>query len=338
MLNPLYQAVAFLLVHIHAGLSPVLGAGTGASWALSIVLLTLAMRLLLVPLFVKQIRMQRQMQVMQPKIKELQAKYKNDKERLNKEIMAVYRDHGANPLTGCLPLVLQFPIFIGLFHVLSSIQPKVTVVSGKLVGTYRTVPGFSHTLIQSAAHARIFGVPVAAAFTSSANVLKYLSANQASTRILVAILIVVMAATTFLTQRQLMARNSATGTQMPQQQKMIMYVLPVFFVAFGFRFPLGVLLYWVTSNVWALVQQHFVIRRMEPAAAAAGKPAVGRAQGAGSARENGATPGPAALGPRPGQRPIGPPAAPPSAPPVASVGARRPGGGRKNRNRRGRRR
>ncbi|MHB2023247.1 MAG: membrane protein insertase YidC [Mycobacteriales bacterium] len=340
MLNPLYQAVAFCLVHIYFALRPVFGAGTGASWALSIVLLTLAMRIVLIPLFVKQIRLQRQMTVLQPKIKELQAKYKGDKERLNQEMMALYREHGANPLTGCLPLLLQFPIFIGLFHILDAIKPQLVKghqaaldcahgVSSCYTFHGLSVPGFSSTLIKSAARAKIFGVPIASNFTASAQLLHFLNASSSSTKVLVAILIVAMGATTFVTQRQLLGR-SGPSAQMASQQKTLMYVLPFVFLIFGFRFQLGVLLYWVTSNLWAMVQQRVVIKRMntEPAPVPAAV-AVGQA-----------------LAPRPGQRPAPAPAAPaqtgpssgsPGAPPAA-VGARPGGGGRNRRNRRGGRR
>lgn len=351
MLNPLYQAVAFCLVHIYYGLRPLLGAGSGASWALSIVLLTLAMRVVLIPLFVKQIRLQRQMTVLQPKIKELQAKYKGDKERLNQEMMALYREHGANPLTGCLPLLLQFPIFIGLFHILDAIKPQLVKghqaalncahgVSSCYTFHGLSVPGFSSTLIRSAARAKIFGVPIASNFTASAQLLHFLNGSSSSTKVLVAILIVAMGATTFVTQRQLLGR-SGPSAQMASQQKTLMYVLPFVFLIFGFRFQLGVLLYWVTSNLWAMVQQRVVINRMNgqpvpvPGAAAV---AVGQA-----------------LAPRPGQRPGATPAIPQAAPsgpngaapsPNGAVpgnspppgGTKQTGTGRNRRNRRGGRR
>ena len=122
-LDPLFGAVAFVLVHIHSALAPIFGANSGASWALAIVLLTVGMRLCLFPLFVKQIRNQRAMQTIQPQMKELQTKYKNDKEKLNQEMMALWKESGANPLSGCLPLLLQIPIFIALFHTLRQIKP-----------------------------------------------------------------------------------------------------------------------------------------------------------------------------------------------------------------------
>jgi YidC/Oxa1 family membrane protein insertase len=330
LLNPFYEAVAWLIVHIHSVLSPVLGKNNGWSWALSIVLLTIAMRLLLFPLFVKQTRNMRAMQVLQPKMKELQAKYKNDKERLNQEMMALWKEHGANPLAGCLPLILQIPVFLALFRVLNSIKPNHGCTNVSAPGCFSSHYGISTDLVHSAAVSKIFGVPISAAFNSSKDFLHLVSGSTTSTKVLTVVLIVLMGASTFWTQRQLMARNKAAGTgsdQMAQQQKIMLYVLPLTFAIFGYRFPLGVLLYWLTTNLWSMGQQHFVISRMDAndAAAATNKPA-----------------GPS--GPAPGAKPTrpGPPA--PSgasggaaeAPPRPAPGSR-PANRNKNRNKRGRR-
>src|SRR5580693_4937340 len=170
-LNPLYHAVAFLLTGIHKGLAHVFGANSGASWALSIVLLTVGMRLILFPIFVKQIRNQRAMQAVQPKMKELQTKYKNDKERLNQEMMALWKEAGANPFSGCLPLLLQIPIFISLFHTLREIKPMNKTCNTHLLTCFKGVPGFSQKEVFSAAHARIFSVPISSSFTTSVHTL-----------------------------------------------------------------------------------------------------------------------------------------------------------------------
>lgn len=314
-MTPFYEAVAWLVVHIHQGLAPVFGSASGAAWALSIVLLTMAMRLLLFPLFVKQIKNQRAMTALQPRMKELQAKYKNDKEKLNQEMMALWREAGANPLAGCLPLILQIPVFFALFRVLNSLKPDSH-------GVYHSSYGISQPLVESAAHAKIFGVPISAAFNSSSDFLTSVGGSTTSTRVLTAVLIVVMGTTTFLTQRQLMARNSAAGgTQMAGQQKVLLYVLPVVFAVFGYRFPLGVLLYWLTTNVWSMAQQAVVIRRMERAPAGSAALAPG-------------TPS----GPPPGAKPSRPAASP--ATPAGPATAPRPPTARRpaNRNRRNKRR
>jgi YidC/Oxa1 family membrane protein insertase len=305
-LNPLYHAVAVLLTGIHSGLSHIFGANSGAAWALSIVLLTVGMRLVLFPVFVKQIRNQRAMQVLQPKMKELQAKHKNDKEKLNQEMMALWRENGANPLSGCLPLLLQIPIFISLFHTLREIKPDhPTAACANDPTCYpNNIPGFSQHEIYSAAHAKIFGVPISASFRTGEALLHALGGSVGSTRTLALILTVLMGLTTFITQRQLMAQNSASGAnaQMAQQQKILLYVFPLIFLFYGFAFPIGVLLYWLTTNVWSMAQQRVVIRRMNVAPAApasttpSGPPPGAKPVARGSGAKPIANPGPKPVG------------------------------------------
>lgn len=273
MLNWLYAIIARIVVTIHSVLAPIFGSTSGWSWGLSIVLLTVLMRLLLFPLFVKQIRMQRAMQTMQPRLKELQALHKGDKEKLNQEVMKLYKEHGANPLTGCLPLLLQMPVFFALFRVLSSLAADAK----------HSVYGMPADLVRSAAQAKVFGAPIGAAFDWSSARVHALGASPMTVKVVAAIMVVLMGATTFWTQRQLMARTAANGgTQMASQQKILLYVLPFVFFITGFRFPIGVLLYWLTTNVWSMAQQHFVIAKMGAygplppagAAGAGGRPVV----------------------------------------------------------------
>ena len=318
-MKPFYEAIAWLIVHLHAGLSHIFDPNSGAAWGLSIVLLTVAMRLLLFPLFVKQIKNQRAMQVLQPKMKELQAKYKNDKEKLNQEMMALWKEHGANPLAGCLPLVLQIPVFLALFRVLNSLKPKDCTGSSTCITVNGSMfdhhYGINQHLVASAANAKVFGVPIFAAFNTSQSALDQVGAHATTVKIVTAIMIVLMGASTFFTQRQLMARSSATAganNQFAQQQKILLYVLPLTFAIFGYRFPMGVLIYWLTTNIWSMGQQRFVIRRMD--VATAGVPAA-----------------PAPAGPAPGAKPIRPSQQPPSAPtgqsspPAPAAGSPAPG-------------
>jgi YidC/Oxa1 family membrane protein insertase len=289
-LNPLYHAVAFLLNGIHAGMGHIFGFNSGASWALSIVLLTMAMRLVLFPVFVKQIRNQRAMQVLQPKMKELQAKYKNDKERLNQEMMALWRENNANPLSGCLPLLLQIPIFISLFHTLREIKPINSTCNPNSFSCYpNKIAGFSQHEIFSAAHATIFNAPISASFKTSKEFFTQVSASHGATQVLCLVLTLLMGATTFITQRQLMAQNNASGAANPmaQQQKILLYVFPIMFLFYGFYFPVGVLLYWLTTNVWSMVQQRVVIRHMDtaPATPTASTAVSGPAPGAKPVRQ-----------------------------------------------------
>jgi len=268
----LAQPVAIVLEGIHTGLTDIgLPAGSGWAWGLSIVLLTITVRILLFPLFVKQIKSQRRMQELSPKIKELQAKHKGDRETLNTELMKLYKDHGTNPISGCLPLVLQLPIFFALFRVMNEFRPHF--IDGKpfFTGKY----GLSSSLIDQGAHAKVFGAPISTAFNSSAQTLSALNGHATTVKIVATLMIVTMGATTFLTQKQMMARNgAATDPQQAQVQKIMLYVLPFSFAIFGFSFPIGVLLYWLTTNVWSMGQQRYVITRMPPVVPGSGGTAL----------------------------------------------------------------
>src|SRR4051812_12518974 len=186
-------------------MAPAFGTNSGLTWGLSIVLLVVMIRVLLFPLFVKQIKTQRKMMEIQPKVKELQQKYRGDRETLNQELMKLYREHNANPLGGCLPLLVQMPIFFALFKVLNSFKPKI--IDGHAVYTQHY--GISKELVESAAEAKIFGAPIASAFRSSAATVHALEATVGVVKTVTLAMIVVMTATTFITQRQLMARNKA---------------------------------------------------------------------------------------------------------------------------------
>jgi YidC/Oxa1 family membrane protein insertase len=255
--DTLATPVAFVLEHIHNAVSTVFADDSGWAWGLSIVFLTITVRILLFPLFVKQIKSQRRMQEIAPKVKELQAKHKGDRETLNTELMKLYKDHGTNPVSGCLPLLLQMPVFFALFTVMNNFKPK----DGEFVAKF----GLSSKLIEQGANAKVFGAPIASAFNSSADLLKELDGNANTVKIVAAVMVVVMGGTTFFTQKQMMARNGAPSDPTQQQvQKIMLYVLPLSFAVFGFSFPVGVLLYWLTTNVWSMGQQAWVIKRMPP--------------------------------------------------------------------------
>jgi YidC/Oxa1 family membrane protein insertase len=246
ILTPLYYAISGVMLAWHelftlVGLDP----EGGMSWALSIIGLTLVIRAALIPLFVKQIKASRNMQLIQPKVKELQKKYGHDRERLAQETMKLYKDSGTNPFASCLPILMQMPIFFALFRLIDQAAKKGTA-HGFL--TEATAKQFGN--------AEIFGkLPISASFTSPQGVL--------GVQIVAAFLVLAMTATTFTTQRQLMSKNmpkdALTGPY-AQQQKMLLYVLPVVFAVGGIAFPIGVLLYWTTSNLWTMGQQFYVIR------------------------------------------------------------------------------
>ncbi len=242
--------VSWVIVQFHKVYGALFGDDTGWAWGLSIVSLVILIRICLIPLFVKQIKATRAMQTLQPEMKKIQERYKNDKQRQSEEMMKLYKETGTNPLSSCLPILAQSPFFFALYHVLNGIA------TGKTIGV------INDPLLASARKAHIFGAPLAAKFTDGADKVAQLGATLTDVRVVTAVMIVMMSASQFYTQRQLMTKNVDTTVKTPfmQQQKMLMYVFPVMFAVFGINFPVGVLVYWLTTNVWTMGQQMFVIR------------------------------------------------------------------------------
>jgi YidC/Oxa1 family membrane protein insertase len=245
IMTPLYYAISFVLDLFHQLFSRFLDPAGGAAWALSIIGLTLVIRAALIPLFVKQIKSSRNMQLIQPKVKELQKKYGHDRERLAQETMKLYRESGTNPFASCLPILLQMPIFFALFSILNN------AAKGEPKGV------LTQEQARQFGEAELFGVPLSETFLSA------FGTGDVGVMIMAALLVIAMTATTFLTQRQLMSKNmpaDALSGPYAQQQKMLLYVLPLVFAVGGIAFPIGVLLYWTTSNLWTMGQQFYVIR------------------------------------------------------------------------------
>jgi len=268
-LDFLYTAISWVLLRWHDLWSLPLGKSTDISWVLSIIFLVITIRLLLFPLFVKQIHSQRKMQELQPKLKALQTKHKGDKETLQREMMALYKENGANPVAGCLPIFLQAPVFLSLYHVLKRLDP-----TQERTQAAKTLYSWTAQEFDGAARAKIFGAPISAHLSSSAQTLAKLHANASTVKIVAIVLIAIMVVTTYITQRQLMAKQAASGTPTDPQQAMIqrvmLYGIPVSLLVSGSLFPLGVVLYWCTTNIWSMGQQFYVLRRMpQPGAAAA---------------------------------------------------------------------
>ena len=261
LLEPLYNVVTFIMVSFHTlfesiGVDP----ASGWAWGGSIVGLVVVIRIILIPLFVKQIKAQRGLQTLQPEIKKIQAKYKGksdqeSRQKQSQEMMKLYKDTGTNPLSSCLPILAQAPIFFALFNVLNGIGKNPPIAHGVLTADDAS----------EAARAKVLGAPIADAF---------LGADTLHVQIVTALLIIAMSATTFITQKQLMTKNMPAGSMennpFMQQQKILLYVFPLVFAVSGINFPIGVLLYWLTTNVWSMGQQFYVIRRMpSPGSAAA---------------------------------------------------------------------
>jgi YidC/Oxa1 family membrane protein insertase len=250
ILNPLYWLVSWIMIGWHEFFSLFMDADSGGTWALSIVGLVVVVRILLIPLFVRQIKSMRNMQLIQPQMRELQKKYGHDRERMSQEMMKLYKETGTNPFSSCLPILAQAPVFFALFRVLNGIAIDVPL------GAFST----NQTLFESLENSTVLGAPLAASFATA-----FEYPNPTTTRIIAAIMVILMTATTFFTQRQLMRQNmpkAALEGPFAQQQKILLYVLPLMFLFSGYYFPLGVVLYWLTSNIWTMGQQFYVIRRM----------------------------------------------------------------------------
>ncbi len=246
ILKPLYIAVSWVIVTIHDLLSPLFGADSGVSWSLAIIGLVIIIRIILIPLFVKQIKSQRALTALQPHMKEIQKKYKDDRQKQSEEMMKLYKEHKTNPLASCFPILAQAPIFFALFTVLNGIGKNPPVKHGVL----------SQDDVVSAAAAKFFGAPISDTF---------LGTNITTVKIVTVCLIAFMSLTTFTTQRQLMMKGmpkmDSSNNMMLQQQKIMLYAFPLIFAISGVNFPIGVLIYWSTTNLWTWGQQFYVIKR-----------------------------------------------------------------------------
>jgi YidC/Oxa1 family membrane protein insertase len=253
-LNPLYVAVAWVMAHIHSALSLIMPSTSGQAWFLTIVVLVVLMRLLLVPLFIKQMHSMRKMSALNPQLMELRKKYKGDKQTLNEETMRLYRENGVNPLGGCLPLLAQMPMFFALFSVLRGIADWKP-------GT-PTPYGLTESTVKSAQNANILGAHISdkVLFTGTMHV-----PLEAKIVILCAVTISVI--TTFLTVRQSTKRGMTPqmtpDNPMAASQKYMAYIVP-FFALSGLYWAFGLVLYWVTTNVWTLGQQYVLFKRYPP--------------------------------------------------------------------------
>lgn len=251
LLDWLRDGVSWILVQFHVVFGAILGPDSGWAWVLSIIGLVVVIRILLIPIFVKQINAQRNMQLIQPQIKEIQKKYAGDRERQSQEMMKLYRETGTNPLASCLPILLQMPIFFALFSVLQGIATNTPE------GVFKW-PQYAATF-ESARHAAIFDAPLYGTFLHAEEVASA-GFSPVSTRIITLVLIVCMTVTTFTTQRQLIVKNMPSDNPVVRQQKILLYVFPFMFAIGGINFPIGVLVYWFTTNLWTMGQQFYVIR------------------------------------------------------------------------------
>jgi YidC/Oxa1 family membrane protein insertase len=306
LLDWLYTAIATVLKWWHSVFSTFLDPAGGITWALSIVLLVVTIRVALFRLFIRQVKSQRAMQEIQPEIQKLRKQYGADRQGFSQAVMQLQKERGVNPLAGCLPLLPQIPVFISLFHVL-----RVIVPNGP--GLY----GWSKELTHQAAVAKLFGAPISASLNMTGQkkdaILAF--ASYTNIRVVAAILILVMVFTSYYTQRQIMRRSGPVEGQAAMVQKLMLYGMPAGLLVSSSLFPIGVLLYWFTNNLWTLGQQFYILRKLPPPGSAAAE--------AKSAADRPAV-DPKSLAPKPGAKPVrGKPGLPsaPAGPAVPTEGA-----------------
>lgn len=253
VLWPIKWVVELILVSFHELLSFIgLDPAAGLTWVLAIVGLVLVIRAALIPIFVRQIKSQRRMLEVAPQLKKIQDKYKGKKdqfsrEAMSRETMELYKRTGTNPLSSCLPLLLQMPIFFSLFSVLHNAQTG-------LVG----VGLLNKTLSQSLGSSSLFGIAPLHLSISSAD-------GNVAVIVIAVVMIILMTGSQFITQLQIMSKNQSAemkSSPMFKQQRILLYLLPLVFAFSGFTFPLGVMFYWLVSNFWTMGQQFLVIRNM----------------------------------------------------------------------------
>jgi YidC/Oxa1 family membrane protein insertase len=301
LLDWLYTAIAWVMKEWHALFSTFLDPASGITWALSIVFLVITVRIVLFRFFVKQVKSQRAMQEIQPEIQKLKAQYGADRQGFSQAVMALQKERGVNPLAGCLPILPQIPVFIALLHVLRRLQPGAQ-------GLY----SWSYDLTQQAAVAKFFGAPISASFSmqepKQSAVLALTGGSYTPIRITASILIVVMCLTSYYTQRQIMRRSGPVEGQAATVQKLMLYGMPLGLLVSSSFFPIGVLLYWFTNNLWTMGQQFYILKKMPPP----GSPAAKAKAEADKPQID-----PKALAPKPGAKPVrakgGRPAARPAA-------------------------
>jgi YidC/Oxa1 family membrane protein insertase len=255
--GPLISVFESILVFIHENL-------VGGSWGLAIIGLTVVVRAVMVPLTVSQFRSMQRMQALAPQIKALQEKYKDDKQRQQQEMMNFYRENKVNPFASCLPILLQLPVFISLFYMLR-IDLKKHICGEKLVSHYNALP-LHQRAAEKVLHAASVGqlpskyIGATSCQTVDPHSAKFLFIPDITAKAtgIVLIVLLVLYVASQLTSTMMM---SATADK---NQRRMMLALPLVFVLFIYRFPAGVLVYWITTNVWTLGQQYFVRRGVGP--------------------------------------------------------------------------
>jgi YidC/Oxa1 family membrane protein insertase len=264
VLDFIYYPVSAILWFWHKVLGSVLDPASGVAWALSVVFLVFTLRALLFKPFVHQVRSMKKMQEFAPQVKALQQKYRDDSQRLTKEVQKLYAEHGFNPLSGCLPILVQAPVFIGLFHVLRGFGPGA-----------RSNFVFNAADVASFVDASVFGAGLSNTISQPAAVLASFGTDRVSMLLVGVPLMIAAAIATHFTARHSIARQATTNpalardtaagptAQAAMMNRLSMWVFPLFLLVGGPFLPLAILVYWLANNVWTLAQQRLVYRRID---------------------------------------------------------------------------
>ncbi|HET9874830.1 MAG TPA: membrane protein insertase YidC [Mycobacterium sp.] len=271
-LDIIYYPVSAIMWVWYKAFGLVLGPSNFFAWALSVMFLVFTLRALLFRPFVRQIETTRQMQELQPQIKALQKKYSKDRQRMALEMQKLQREHGFNPILGCLPMLAQIPVFLGLYHVLRSFnrttggfgQPHLSVAENRATGNYV----FSPTDVGHFLDANLFGSPLGAFMTQRTGLDAFTEFSRPAV-IAVGVPVMILAGiATYFNSRASVARQSPEAAANPQtalMNKLALYVFPLGVVVGGPFLPLAIIFYWFSNNIWTFAQQHYVFGKIAKA-------------------------------------------------------------------------
>ncbi len=284
VLNFIYWPVSWIMWVWHwlfDHLTPNTPGGDGIAWALSVVFLVFTLRAILYKPFVKQVRTTKKMQEINPQLQAIRKKYAKDRVKMTEEMQKLQKEHGFNPLLGCLPMFMQIPVFIGLFHVLRSFNRMGTGMGQLGMGAEETRSignyVFNADQVQNFLDARLFGVPLSSyvtqpktewvAFVQWDNgIPAAIDFTRGHIAILVVPMMIVASVSTHMNSRASVARQPAAALENPQTRIMnnlALYVFPLGILVTGVFFPVAILLYWMSNNIWTYGQQHIVFGQIE---------------------------------------------------------------------------
>lgn len=269
-LDYIYYPVSGIMWLWYKLFASILGPENFFAWALTVMFLVFTLRALLYKPFVRQIRTTRQMQELQPQIKALQKKYGKDRQRMALEMQKLQREHGFNPILGCLPMLAQIPVFLGLYHVLMSFNRTQTgfgrlglsVEENRSLGNYF----FNAADVGHFLDANLFGAPIGAAITQQHGLAAYTVFSRPAVAAVAVPLMILAGIATYFNSRASIERQSPEAAANPQtalMNKLALYVFPLGVVVGGPFLPIAIIIYWVSNNIWTFGQQHLVFGKIE---------------------------------------------------------------------------